>query len=79
MNAAAMASIAAVAAGEGGFCEARCLREKSALKRRASGADSEQRVSRRCDIVGSAFGFSVGGSMAVNGSVWFLSRGKNDF
>lgn len=51
MKAADIAWIAWSASGPG--WQARCLREKSARKRRASGADSVVRILRRVRIVGS--------------------------
>lgn len=45
---------------------AKCLREKSARKRRARGSDSEQRVLRRARIVGSGV---VGGGDVAEGAM----------
>ncbi len=54
--------------------QARCLREKRALKRRARGSDSEQRVLRRARMVGSAV---VGGGDVAEGAMagYFLQLG----
>lgn len=55
MKAAAMASIAGMVWGVGGFWAARCLREKRARKRLARGTVSEQRSLRRARTIASGW------------------------